>query len=44
MLVIGDKEVAENTVSVRRRSGEQLPAQPLNSFIAALTKEISDRT
>jgi threonyl-tRNA synthetase len=44
MIIIGDKEVAENTVSVRRRSGEQLPAQTLKSFIAALTKEISDRT
>ena len=29
MVVIGDKEVADNTVSVRRRSGEQLPIQPL---------------
>ena len=33
MVIIGDKEVAENTVSVRRRSGEQLPAQPLAGFI-----------
>ncbi len=43
MLVIGDKEAADNTVSVRRRSGEQLPAQPLSAFIEALTKEIADR-
>jgi hypothetical protein len=30
-------------VSVRRRSGEQLPAQSLGDFIRALTKEIADK-
>jgi threonyl-tRNA synthetase len=43
MIVIGDKEVADNSVSVRRRSGEQLPTQPLESFIETLTAEIADR-
>jgi threonyl-tRNA synthetase len=43
MIVIGDKEAAENTVAVRRRSGEQMPTQPLASFIVALTKEIADK-
>jgi threonyl-tRNA synthetase len=43
MIVIGDKEVAENTVSVRRRSGEQLPAQSLSTFIETLTKEINNK-
>jgi threonyl-tRNA synthetase len=44
MLVIGDKEAADNTVSVRRRSGEQLPAGPLADFIEALTQEINNKT
>ncbi|OGO29873.1 MAG: threonine--tRNA ligase [Chloroflexi bacterium RBG_16_56_11] len=43
MVVIGDKETADNSVSVRRRSGEQLPAQPLAAFIDGLTEEISNR-
>ena len=32
MLVVGDKEVAAATVSVRLRSGEQLASQPFDSF------------
>jgi threonyl-tRNA synthetase len=43
MVIIGDKEVAENTVSVRLRNGEQLSAQPLAGFIDRLVKEIADR-
>jgi len=43
MVIIGDKEMADNTVSVRLRSGEQLPAQPAAEFIEALCKEISGR-
>ncbi len=43
MVVIGDKEVADNTVSVRPRSGEQLPAQPLSDFLDTLAKEIADK-
>ncbi len=43
MVVIGDKEVADNTVSVRPRSGEQLPAQPLADFLKTLAKEIADK-
>lgn len=41
MVVIGDKEAADNTVAVRKRSGEQLPVQPLASFIEMLTAEIA---
>jgi threonyl-tRNA synthetase len=44
MVVIGDKEVADNTVAVRLRSGEQVPARPAAEFIAAVCKEIADRT
>jgi threonyl-tRNA synthetase len=43
MVIIGDKEVADNSVSVRLRSGEQLPAQPLAGFIETLTAEITNR-
>jgi threonyl-tRNA synthetase len=43
MLIVGDKEVADNSVSVRRRSGEQLPTQPLASFMETLTAEIANR-
>jgi threonyl-tRNA synthetase len=43
MVVIGDKEVADNTVSVRLRSGEQMPVRPAAEFIEAVCKEIADR-
>ncbi len=44
MVIIGDKEIAENTVSVRRRSGEQLPTQPLAAFIETVCKEIANKS
>jgi threonyl-tRNA synthetase len=43
MVIVGDKEAADNSVSVRRRSGEQLPTQPLASFIETLTAEIANK-
>ena len=43
MLILGDKEAADNTVSARRRSGEQLPTQPLASFLEKLTAEIANK-
>ena len=43
MAVIGDREAADNTVSVRRRDGEQLPAQPLAEFLDRLTTEIVNK-
>jgi threonyl-tRNA synthetase len=43
MIIIGDKEAADNSVSVRCRTGEQLPTQPLESFVKTLTKEIADK-
>ncbi|MBN1693412.1 MAG: threonine--tRNA ligase, partial [Dehalococcoidales bacterium] len=43
MVVIGDKEAADNTVSVRKRSGEQLHVQPLTSFIEIVTAEIDSK-
>ena len=43
MVVLGDKEAADNSVAVRKRSGEQLPAQPLASFIEMLKAEIDKK-
>ena len=43
MVIVGDKEAADNSVSVRRRSGEQLPAQPLAGFLETLTAEIVNK-
>ncbi|MBI3930546.1 MAG: threonine--tRNA ligase [Chloroflexi bacterium] len=43
MLVVGDKEVATATVSVRLRSGEQLPAQSLASFEETVRTVIADK-
>jgi threonyl-tRNA synthetase len=43
MAVLGDKEVADNTVSVRKRDGEQLPTQPVSDFVNALVEEIKTR-
>ncbi len=43
MLVVGDKEVADNTVSVRLRSGEQLPTQSFASFLEAISADIANK-
>ncbi len=43
MLVVGDKEVASNTVAIRLRSGEQLPSQSLGIFKEAIIKAIRDK-
>jgi len=43
MLVVGDKEVANSTVSVRLRSGEQLPPQSLDGFTETITTAIADK-
>jgi threonyl-tRNA synthetase len=43
MVVVGDKEEAENTVSIRKRSGEQLPAQSYKDFLEAINREIAEK-
>jgi len=43
MLVVGDKEVADNSVSIRRRSGEQISAQPFDSFLETISADIANR-
>jgi len=43
MLVVGDKEVAASTVSVRLRNGEQLASQSFDSFKKAIMTAIKDK-
>ena len=43
MLIVGDKEAADNTVSVRRRSGVQLPTQLFTDFLKILSREITEK-
>ncbi len=43
MLVVGDKEAAAGTVSVRRRDGVALPAMPVDEFARQLCDEIGQR-
>ena len=44
MLIVGDKEVSAETLSVRKRNGENLGPQPLASVIEMLQTDIADRT
>ncbi len=43
MLVVGDKEVAASTVSIRLRGGEQLASQSLDSFKKTIKMAIVDK-
>jgi threonyl-tRNA synthetase len=43
MLIVGDKEVATSTVSIRLRSGEQQSSQPFDSFKETMRKAIVDK-
>jgi threonyl-tRNA synthetase len=43
MLVTGDKEVASATVSVRLRTGEQLPSQTIGDFKSSIKRIIAER-
>jgi threonyl-tRNA synthetase len=43
MLIVGDKEVADDTVSVRLRSGEQMPTQSFAGFLETITADIANK-
>jgi threonyl-tRNA synthetase len=43
MLVVGDREAAEGTVSVRSRAGGDQGSSPVAAFIAAAQREIADK-
>ena len=38
--IIGDKEIADGSISVRTRKGEDLKSQTLESFLSLLTKQL----
>ena len=44
MLVMGDRDVENGTVSVRTRGGEDLGAMPLDAFAAMLKEEVDSKT
>ena len=43
VLVVGERETREGTVSVRKRGGEDAGAQALDAFLAAVKAEIETR-
>jgi threonyl-tRNA synthetase len=43
MLVVGDREAADGTVSVRSRFGGDLGARPVQEFVTAALEEIRSR-
>ncbi|MET0043231.1 MAG: His/Gly/Thr/Pro-type tRNA ligase C-terminal domain-containing protein, partial [Candidatus Thiodiazotropha sp. 6PLUC3] len=43
LLVIGDREMEEGTVSVRSRKGEDLGSMPLSEFMERAQAEVSQR-
>ena len=43
MLIIGDKEMEEKQVSLRKRSGEDLGAMPLNDFVQLANEEVEKK-
>lgn len=43
MLVVGDREVAENTVSLRRRDGSRTNGMPIEAFVTLILENIASR-
>ncbi|HXY74980.1 MAG TPA: His/Gly/Thr/Pro-type tRNA ligase C-terminal domain-containing protein, partial [Dehalococcoidales bacterium] len=43
MAIVGEKEMAEGKVSIRLRTGEQMPAMTVAEFVAAVKKNISEK-
>ena len=41
MLVIGDDEMDQKTISPRKVSGEQLDPMPVSDFVTVLTSELT---
>jgi threonyl-tRNA synthetase len=44
MLVVGDREVSDGTVSLRKRDGNRQNGMPLTEFIAAVQERIASRS
>jgi len=43
MLILGDDEVDNNTVSIRARNGDQRAGVAFNSFLEELLEEINNK-
>jgi len=43
MLVVGDREMEENAVDIRRRSGERLGSMMVDDFLALALQEVEDK-
>jgi threonyl-tRNA synthetase len=43
MAIVGDKEAADNSVSVRLRNGEQMPDQSIAGFLETINADIAKR-
>jgi threonyl-tRNA synthetase len=43
MLVVGDREQAEQAVAVRLRTGENLGARPLEATVAEMKERVAQR-
>jgi threonyl-tRNA synthetase len=44
MLVVGDKEAAENAVAVRLRTNENLGAMPLANFVERIMEVVKTKS
>jgi len=44
MLVVGEREAQSGTASLRRRTGEDVGAVPVERIVAELTAEIGNRS
>ena len=42
-LVVGDKEMESQKISVRRRNGEDLGLMDLESFVSLLEKDVTEK-
>jgi threonyl-tRNA synthetase len=43
MLVVGDREMDDNAIDVRRRSGERLGAMKVADFLAMALKDVAEK-
>jgi threonyl-tRNA synthetase len=43
MLVVGEREAAEGSVSIRRRDGQSMPVMKTGEFIAYVQKKVEGR-
>ena len=44
ILVVGEKEIEQNSVAVRERGGKDLGAMPLDEFVSRITDVIASKS